>query len=280
MRLETGGWRACARASWPSRPRPLISTVGFGFLSPIAARGTGAGSGNATVRYIAPLRGGPGRPDSFRALSTSPGNLLRIRAVQVPQTRTRPSHCVSSATVARANCLRPFRQPMRLHTSHHGPACGTRCSPNPGPRCSRRTGTAGSARIISTGFGFASCGAEGRDDGIGTPLSSPLPGPAPGRRLAIRARSRVIRTTASAAACTLARSRRAASFIASASASSPNPACRSGRLAVLVLTGADRLDPNRPAASRAEGARPAPRLVPVWKPSRSAGGCRGLPGCD
>ena len=74
-----------------------------------------------------PMRGGPGRAGSFRALSTSPGNIFRIRAVQFPQTRMRPSRWVSSATVARAKCPLPFRQPIRLHTSHHGPACGTRC---------------------------------------------------------------------------------------------------------------------------------------------------------
>jgi hypothetical protein len=56
----------------------------------------------AAGRYTVPVRDGPGLAGSFWALSTSPGNLLRIRAVQVPQTRRRPSRCVSSATVARA----------------------------------------------------------------------------------------------------------------------------------------------------------------------------------
>jgi hypothetical protein len=214
----------------------------------------------AAGRYTVPVRGGPGRLGSFRALSTSPGNLLRIRAVQVPHTKRRPSRCVSSATVARAKCPLPFRQPMRLHSSHHGPACGTKCSPNPRPRSSRRTGAAGSARIISTGLGFAGCGTGRRHGGIGTPLSAPLPGPPPGSRPAIRARSPVIRATAASATCATARSRRAASSIASASASSTNPAWRGGRSAVLVLTAAGRRDPNEPAASRAEGARPAPRF--------------------
>jgi hypothetical protein len=142
---------------------------------------------------------------------------------------------------------------MRLHTSHHGPTCGTRCSPNPGPRSSRGTGAAGSARIISIGLGVGARGAGGRDGGIGTPVSALLPGLPPGWCPPIGA-------TVAAAACALARSRRAASPIGSASASSPDPVCRGGRSVVPVLTTTGRRDLNRPAASCAEGARPAPRF--------------------
>jgi hypothetical protein len=73
----------------------------------------------------------------------------------------------------------------------------------------------------------------------------PPPGLPSGLCWTIRAMSSVSRAIAGPAACAMARSRRAAASIASASASSPKSACRGGRSAVLVLAAADRLDPNR-----------------------------------
>jgi hypothetical protein len=73
-RLDTAGWAGSARASCSSRPWQLISIIGFGFRSEIAAPDTGSGCGNAAGRYTEPLRGGPGRAGSLRALRASPGN--------------------------------------------------------------------------------------------------------------------------------------------------------------------------------------------------------------
>jgi len=104
-------------------------------------------SRGAAGRYTEPVRGRPGRPGSFRAVTTSPGNPFRIRAAQVPQTTMRPSRCVS--TCDRRPRVVPAAGPPAHQTAHFTPRSGLRHQVLTEPRaallaphrCGRRVNT-------------------------------------------------------------------------------------------------------------------------------------------